>query len=296
MRALVTGGAGFIGSHLVDALVARGDEVVVIDDLSTGRREFVNPAALFRAHDIREPFETDADVVFHLAAQADVGTSMERPSFDAEVNVVGTVNALESARAAGASLVFASTGGAIYGSVDEPAREGSPLLPVSAYGLAKRSAELYLDGWNRIFSTRHVALRFANVYGPRQSAALEGGVVAIFLERLAAGEPTTIFGDGTITRDFVHVDDVVRALLLAAEHDGGVFNVGTGIETPIAELHRLCERAVGVDAPPAYGPPRAGDAQRSVLDTTHATAELGFTASVGLDEGIAATLAASVKE
>src|SRR5512132_1623424 len=132
MRALVTGGAGFIGSHLVDALVARGDEVVVIDDLSTGRREFVNPAALFRAHDIREPFETDADVVFHLAAQADVGTSMERPSFDAAVNVVGTVNALEAARATDASLVFASTGGAIYGSVDEPASEGSPLLPVSA--------------------------------------------------------------------------------------------------------------------------------------------------------------------
>jgi UDP-glucose 4-epimerase len=292
MRALVTGGAGFIGSHLVDALVARGDEVVVIDDLSTGRREFVNPAALFRAHDIREPFETDADVVFHLAAQADVGTSMERPSFDAAVNVVGTVNALEAARATDASLVFASTGGAIYGSVDEPASEGSPLLPVSAYGLAKRSAEVYLDGWNRIFSTRHVALRFANVYGPRQSAALEGGVIAIFLERLAAGEPTTIFGDGTITRDFVHVDDVVRALLLAAEHDGGVFNVGTGVGTTIAEVHRLCERAVGVDAPPTYGPPRAGDARRSVLDATHATAELGFTASVPLAEGIAATAAA----
>src|SRR5262249_18221141 len=187
-----------------------------------------------------------------------------------------------------------STGGAIYGSVDEPAREGSPLLPVSAYGLAKRSAEVYLDGWNRIFATRHVALRFANVYGPRQSSALEGGVVAIFLERLAAGEPTTIFGDGTITRDFVHVDDVVRALLLAAEHDGGVFNVGTGAETTIAELHRLCERAVGVDAPPTYGPPRAGDAQHSVLDMTHATAELGFTASVGLAEGIAATHAATV--
>ena len=140
---------------------------------------------------------------------------MERPSFDAEVNVVGTVNALEAARAAGAHLVFSSTGGAIYGSVDEPAREDSPLRPVSAYGLAKLSAEAYLDGWNRIFATRHVALRFANVYGPRQSASLEGGVVAIFLERLAAGEPTTIFGDGTIARDFVHVDDIVRALLLA---------------------------------------------------------------------------------
>jgi UDP-glucose 4-epimerase len=292
MRALVTGGAGFIGSPLVDALVARGDEVVVLDDLSTGRRDYVNPAAQFRPHDVREPFEMDADVVFHLAAQADVGTSMERPSFDAEVNVVGTVNALEAARAAGAHLVFSSTGGAIYGSVDEPAREDSALLPVSAYGLAKRAAEVYLDGWNRIFGTHHVALRFANVYGPRQSAALEGGVVAIFLERLAAGEPTTIFGDGTITRDFVHVDDVVRALLLAAEHDGGVFNVGTGVETTVADLHTLCERAVGVDAPPALGPPRAGDALRSVLDPTKATDELGFTADVALADGIAATSAA----
>jgi UDP-glucose 4-epimerase len=292
MRTLVTGGAGFIGSHLVDALVARGDEVVVLDDLSTGRREHVNPAALFRPHDIREAFATDAEVVFHLAAQADVGTSMERPSFDAEVNVVGTVNTLEAARAAGARLVFASTGGAIYGSVDEPAGEEAPLLPVSAYGLAKRSAEVYVDGWNRVFGDGHVTLRFANVYGPRQSASLEGGVIAIFLERLAAGEPTTIFGDGTITRDFVHVDDVVRALLLAAGHDGGVFNVGTGIETTIAELHTLCERAVGVDAPPSLGPPRAGDAQRSVLDPSRAAAELGFTASVPLAEGIAATVAA----
>jgi len=293
MRALVTGGAGFIGSHLVDALVERGDEVVVLDDLSTGRRDHVNPAAQFRPHDVREPFEIGTDVVFHLAAQADVGTSMERPSFDAEVNVVGTVNALEAARAAGAHLVFSSTGGAIYGSVEAAAHEDSALLPVSAYGLAKRSAEVYVDGWNRVFDAHHVALRFANVYGPRQSAALEGGVVAIFLERLAAGEPTTIFGDGTITRDFVHVDDVVRALLLAAEHHGGVFNVGTGVETTVADLHALCERAVGVHAPPSYAPARAGDALRSVLDTTKASAELGFTATVALAEGIAATAAAT---
>ena len=291
MRALVTGGAGFIGSHLVDALVARGDEVVVLDDLSTGRREHVNPAATLLEHDVRTPFETDADVVFHLAAQADVGTSMERPAFDAEVNVVGTVNALEAARAAGAHLVFSSTGGAIYGDVDKPAREESPLLPVSAYGLAKRSAEVYVDGWNRVFGSGHVVLRFANVYGPRQSAALEGGVIAIFLERLATGRPTAIFGDGTITRDFVHVDDVVRALLLAAGHRGGVFNVGTGIETSISELHAVCQRAVGVKAPPDLEPPRAGDAQRSVLDPSRATRDLGFTASVTLADGIAATLA-----
>ena len=291
MRALVTGGAGFIGSHLVDALLARGDDVVALDDLSTGRRENVNAAAMLLEHDVRTPFETDADVVFHLAAQADVGTSMDRPAFDAEVNVVGTVNALEAARAAGAHLVFSSTGGAIYGEVDEPAREESPLLPVSAYGLAKHSAEVYVDGWNRVFGSGHVVLRFANVYGPRQSSALEGGVIAIFLERLAEGRPTAIFGDGTITRDFVHVDDVVRALLQAADHRGGVFNVGTGVETSIADLHAVCERAVGVTAPPRLDPPRAGDAKRSVLDTSHTTRELGFTASVALVEGIAATLA-----
>jgi UDP-glucose 4-epimerase len=296
MRALVTGGAGFIGSHLVDALLARGDDVVVLDDLSTGRRDYVNAAATLVEHDIREPFETDAELVFHLAAQADVGTSMERPGFDSEVNVVGTVNVLEAAREAGGHVVFSSTGGAIYGDVDAPAREDAALLPVSAYGLAKRSAEVYVDGWNRIFGAGHVVLRFANVYGPRQSAALEGGVVAIFLERLAAGEPTTIFGDGTITRDFVHVDDVVRALVLAGGRRGGIFNVGTGTETTVAELHALCERAVGVDAPPAFGPPRAGDARRSVLDPSHAAAELGFTASVALAPGIASTHDASVKE
>ena len=296
MRALVTGGAGFIGSHLVDALVARGDDVIVLDDLSTGRREFVNSSATLLEHDIREPFETDADLVFHLAAQADVATSMEKPSFDADVNVVGTVNVLEAARATGAHLVFASTGGAIYGEVEAPARESSALRPVSPYGLAKRSAEVYVEGWNRIFGTRHVTLRFANVYGPRQSASLEGGVIAIFLERLAAGEPTTINGDGSITRDFVHVDDVVRALLAAVGRAGGVFNVGTGIETTIADLHRLCERAVGVVAPPSFGHPRAGDAQRSVLDTSAATRELGFTASVRLAEGIVATHGATGKE
>ena len=292
MRALVTGGAGFIGSHLVDALVERGDDVVALDDLSTGRRELVNPAAELVEHDIREPFEIVADAVFHLAAQADVGTSMLRPGFDAHVNVVGTVNVLEAARQAGAQVVFSSTGGAIYGDVSAPAREDAPLLPVSAYGLAKRSAEVYVDGWNRIHGTGHVVLRLANVYGPRQSAALEGGVVAIFLERLAAGEPTSIYGDGTFTRDFVYVDDVVRALLLAADHRGGVFNVGTGVETSIAALHAICEAAVGVSAPPRLDPPRAGDAARSVLDTTYAATELGFVASVGLADGIRATLTA----
>src|SRR5688500_10406453 len=170
VRAVVTGGAGFIGSHVVDALVARGDEVTVVDDLSTGHRENVNEAATLVVHDVQEPFEVEADVVYHLAAQADVGTSMKRPGFDAAVNVVGTVTALEAARAAGAGLGFTSTGGAIYGDVERPADEDAERRPLSAYGIAKLAAEAYVEGWNRIHGSGHVVLRLANVYGPRQSA------------------------------------------------------------------------------------------------------------------------------
>ena len=177
------------------------------------------------------------------------------------MNVVGTVNALEAARAAGAQLVFSSTGGAIYGEVERPAREDDPLRPVSPYGIAKLAAEAYVEGWNRIHGTGHVVLRFANVYGPRQSASLEGGVVAIFLERLVAGEPTAIYGDGGQTRDFVHVDDVVGSLLAATGRNGGIFNVGAGVETSVAELHALCARVAGVEAEAAREAARPGDAR-----------------------------------
>ena len=289
MRTIVTGGAGFVGSHLADALVARGDEVTVIDDLSTGRREQVNAAARLVEHDIREPLLLDADVVFHLAAQADVGTSVQRPVFDAEVNVLGTLNVLESAREAGAAVVFASTGGAIYGDVDGPAAEDATLKPASPYGMAKLAAEAYLAGWHRLHGLRTVSLRFANVYGPRQSASLEGGVVAIFLERLANGEETLVFGDGEQTRDFVHVADVVAALLRAAGHDGGTFNIGTGVETSVNRLHELCRQACGIDMAPGYRPPRLGDARRSVLDATRAEQELGWRAEVALDDGLRRT-------
>jgi UDP-glucose 4-epimerase len=292
VRAVVTGGAGFIGSHVVDALLARGDEVTVIDDLSTGRREFVNEAATLVVHDLTEPFEVDADVVYHLAAQADVGTSMERPGFDAAVNVVGTVNALEAARAAGARLVFSSTGGAIYGEVERPAAEDAEPRPVSAYGIAKLAAETYVAGWNRIHGSGHVVLRFANVYGPRQSGALEGGVVSIFMERLARGEETLVYGDGEQSRDFVYVGDVVAAVLAAAEAEGGgTFNIGTGIETTVNDLHGLCARTVGVDAEPRHLAARAGDARRSVLDITRAEQELGWRPQVPLDDGLRRTWA-----
>ena len=292
MRAVVTGGAGFIGSNLVDALVQRGDEVVVVDDLSSGKRKYVNAAATFIEADIRKGIDAaGADVVFHLAAQADVQTSMRRPDHDAAVNVVGTVQVLEAARAAGAHVVFSSTGGAIYGECDGPAQEDGPLQPVSPYGIAKLCAEEYLRGWNRIYGSGHVVLRFANVYGPRQDSSLEGGVVAIFLERMAHGEETLIFGDGLQIRDFVYVGDVVGALLAAAGRDGGTFNVGTGQETTVLELHRLCAEATGSKAEPRFEPARLGDARRSVLDVTRAAAELGWRPTTPLAEGLRGALA-----
>jgi UDP-glucose 4-epimerase len=295
MRALVTGGAGFIGSHLVDALVARGDEVHVLDNLTTGSRDVVSAQATLHEGDIRSDARTafDAarpDVCFHLAAQADVGTSVERPDYDAEVNVVGTVRVLEAARAHGTQVVFSSTGGAIYGECDGPAGEDAPRRPISPYGLAKLSCEEYLAGWNRLYGTRHVALRFANVYGPRQASTLEGGVVSIFLERITAGDPPTIFGDGKQTRDFVFVGDVVSGVLAAAGHDGSVFNIGSGVETSVNELYAACARAAESSAPPSYGPARAGDVVRSVVDPSRAREQLGWEARVSLEDGLRATL------
>jgi UDP-glucose 4-epimerase len=287
---VVTGGAGFIGSNLVDALVARSDEVVVVDDLSSGKRENIDGAARLEQCDIRSGLELDgAEVVFHLAAQADVQTSMQRPDYDADVNVLGTVRVLEAARAAGAQVVFTSTGGAIYGECNGPAAEEVPRDPISPYGIAKLCGEEYLRGWNRIHGSGHVVLRLANVYGPRQEAGLEGGVVAIFLERMRAGEETAIFGDGQQTRDFVYVGDVVRALLAAVGREGGVFNVGTGSETTVLELQRACAAVTGVDGEPRFEEARLGDVRRSVLDVSLAGRELGWHPEVSLEEGLRLT-------
>jgi UDP-glucose 4-epimerase len=290
MRAIVTGGAGFIGSHVVDALLARGDEVHVVDDLSNGRRENLDPRARLVEQDIRQGFSGDAEVIFHLAAQADVGTSVERPSFDAEVNVVGTVRVLEAAQKSGARVVFTSTGGAIYGECERAAREDDPRAPISPYGTAKLAAEEYLATWNRLYGSAHVACRLGNVYGPRQLPALEGGVVAIFLDRLRDGRETEIFGDGEQTRDFVYVGDVVEALLAAAGSAGsGVYNVSTGVETSILDLHRLCAETAGVEQEPRLSAPRAGDVRRSFQDPGLAERELGWTARTSLADGIART-------
>jgi UDP-glucose 4-epimerase len=294
MRVIVTGGAGFIGSHVSDALVAARDEVHVVDDLSSGRRENVPKEAVLHELDIRREALTDLaemlqpEVIFHLAAQADVGTSVEQPALDADVNVIGTIRVLEAARSAGARIVFTSTGGAIYGDCARAAREGDPRQPLSPYGTSKLAGEEYLATWNRLYGTSHVACRLANVYGPRQQASLEGGVIAIFLQRLRDERDVEIFGDGDQTRDFVYVGDVVRALLAAGSgSSGGVFNVGTGTETSILELYTLCAKAAGVEQrPPRFGPERPGDLSRSVLDASHAADKLGWRPETSLAAGL----------
>jgi UDP-glucose 4-epimerase len=287
---VVTGGAGFIGSHLADALLDAGHEVIVVDDLSSGKRERVDSRARFEERDVRHGLDASgAEVVFHLAAQADVQTSVARPDHDAAVNVVGTVQVVEAARRAGAQVVFASTGGAIYGECDGPAAEGSELRPLSPYGIAKLCGEEYVSGWNRIHGAHNVVLRFANVYGPRQSPSLEGGVVSIFLDRLARGDEAVIFGDGLQTRDFVYVGDVVSACLAARGRNGGVFNIGTGRETSVLDLYRACAQVAGRRSEPSFAEPRLGDVRRSVLDVSSARRELGWRAETSLDEGLRRT-------
>lgn len=291
MRAVVTGGAGFIGSHVAEALLARGGDVTVIDNLASGKRENVPAGASLLEHDIREPFEVDADVVFHLAAQADVRVSVDDPRYDAEVNVLGTIRVLEAARAAGARVVFASTGGAIYGECERPAREDDPRRPLAPYGASKLCGEEYVAVYNRLHGTRHVSLRYGNVYGPRQDPHGEAGVVAIFFNRLREVRPLTVFGDGRQTRDYVYVGDVARATVLALDRDGGVFNVGTGRETSVLELAELCGQAAGVQPEFDFAPPRTGEIQRSSLDPSLAERELGFRAEAELDRGLRETWA-----
>ena len=306
MDCLVTGGAGFIGSNLVDALLARGDAVTVVDDLSTGRRENLDGARAGGARlveiDVRDraaleglATEVAPEVVFHLAAQIDVRKSVADPAFDASINVGGTANVLEAARVAGTRrLVFVSTGGAIYGEGDGqrlPLPESSPIAPMSPYGQSKHAAEGYLALFERLYGLSGVSLRLGNVYGPRQDPLGEAGVIAIFCGRLQEGARPTIFGDGTQTRDYIYVGDVVAAALAAAESEAtGPINVGTGIETDVLELAaRLGELGDG-DFEPQFAPPREGEVQRISIDPARAAAELGWKAEMGLAEGLRITL------
>jgi UDP-glucose 4-epimerase len=295
MTIIVTGGAGFIGSHVVDALLARGDEVHVVDDLSHGLRANVPAAATLHVHDVREPLEaivreTRAQAIVHFAAQADVRVSVAEPGRDAAINVVGTVNVLEAARLSGARVVFASTGGAIYGECERPAREDDPCLPLSPYGAAKLAGEGYLGAFARLYGTPHLALRFGNVYGPRQDPHGEAGVVAIFLGRLLDGEQCRIFGDGSQSRDYVYVGDVASATVAALDSEvDGVLNIGTGIATSVLDLYDVCRSVAGSDAVPVHEEARAGELGRSVLDGERAAAAIGFRPATSLAEGVAAT-------
>jgi UDP-glucose 4-epimerase len=296
MRALVTGGAGFIGSTLADALQARGDEVLVLDDLSTGRRGNLDGPALLEGS-ILDPDDLEAafaraepDVVFHLAAQIDVRRAVADPAFDARVNVEGTIRVLEAARAAGTGrVVLSSTGGAIYGEADSvPTPEDAPERPLAPYGQAKLSAEGYTGLFARLHGLSTVALRYANVYGPRQDPLGEGGVVAIFCGRAQAGETAaTVFGDGRQTRDFTYVGDVVEANLLAAAGAvTGAYNIGTGVETTVLEV------AAALGLTPEHAPDRPGEVRRSCLDPGRAAAALGWRPRTAFADGLAATLAA----
>ncbi len=302
MRALVTGGAGFIGSNLVDALLDRRDDVVVVDDISTGRErnlaDALHRGITLHRTDIREGerlkelFAAERpDIVFHLAAQIDVRRSVAEPDYDAEVNVLGTIRVLEGARRHGAQVVFSSTGGAIYGECEGPAPETAERNPLSPYGTSKLAAEEYLASYNRLHGSGHVALRYGNVYGPRQDPHGEAGVVAIFFNCFLAGTTPKIYGDGRQTRDYVYAGDVARATLAAVGRDGGVYNVGTGRETSVLELYDLCRRAAGAEVEAEQAPERPGELQRSVLDVSLAERELGWRPERALDDGLAETWA-----
>ncbi len=300
MRIVVTGGAGFIGSNISDALVERGHEVLVLDDLSSGRTENVPAKARLVELDVSSPevraiFEKfKPDVLCHHAAQIDVRRSVADPAFDAEVNVVGSVRLLEICRAVGTRRVlFASTGGAIYGEQDAfPATEAHPARPVSPYGVAKLSVEHYLHYYAVEHGFRPTRLRYANVYGPRQNPHGEAGVVAIFTDKFLAGQEPVINGTGEQTRDFVFVGDVVRANLAALDHDLlGAFNVGTGVETSVNELYEALRVATGSSARVKHVPGKAGEQMRSSLDATALKTATGWKPTTPLEEGLRATVA-----
>ncbi len=299
MKILVTGGAGFIGSHVVDAYVAAGHEVVIVDDLSTGKRENLNPKARFAELDILDPRTAELiraerpDVVNHHAAQMDVRRSVADPVFDARVNILGTIGLLDAARQAGVrKFLFVSSGGAAYGEQEEfPAPEAHPTWPVSPYGVSKRSGELYCHFFLAEYGLPYVAFRYANVYGPRQDPHGEAGVVAIFSGRMLRGEPVTVNGDGKQTRDYVFVGDVARMSLLALEHDAtGPVNIGTGVETDVNVLAAKILAAAGSNSPVHHGPAKSGEQRRSVIDPRRAAAVFGWRPEVSLEEGLRRTV------
>lgn len=307
MKALVSGGAGFIGSHVVDALVGRGDDVTIVDDLSTGKRENL-ASGPGRAAELVEVDIRDAEAirdlvgrlrpqtVFHLAAQIDVRKSTADPAWDAGINVIGTVNLLQASLEAGVDrFVNTSTGGAIYGEGRTlPASEDHPQAPEAPYGQSKLGAEGYCDLYSRLHGLSTVSLRYGNVYGPRQDPLGEAGVIAIFCGKLQAGERPTIFGNGEQTRDYVYVGDVVRANVAAAEsHATGPFNIGLGVQTSVLQLVEALGELSGREFEPEFAPPRLGEVQHIAIDPARAREELGWEPHVTLRDGLERTLAAT---
>lgn len=299
MKVLVTGGAGFIGSHLVDRLILEGHDVAVVDNLSTGKRKNVNRRAKLYKVDIQSPriqrvFRNERpSVVMHLAAQMDVRRSVKDPVFDAQVNILGTLNVLEQAFNHGTrKVVFASSGGAIYGEQEAfPAPETHPTRPVSPYGISKLCGEHYLSYYQRMSGIQVVSMRYANVYGPRQDPYGEAGVVAIFIQRMLAGEQPVINGNGRQTRDFVYVDDVVDAnLAVMGQAIQGIYNVGTGTETTVNELFTMLQELTGSSCRELHGPARKGEQSRSVVDPMRVRKELGWEPRVSLKEGLKRTV------
>lgn len=295
MNALITGGAGFIGSHLADALLARG-AVTVIDDLSSGRTSRLPDGIDLRQVDITDAdavtavvAQTRPQVIYHLAAQIDVRASVADPARDAAINIGGTINLLQAARTVDAKIVFASTGGALYGmAAPIPSPEQTLPAPEAPYGTAKYGAEQYLGLFNRLYGTAHTALRLGNVYGPRQDPGGEAGVVSIFCGRVHEGRQPTVFGDGKATRDYVYVADVVAAFLAAARTErSDVWNIGTGQETSVLQLIEHIGQIAGRDTEPIFAPARPGELQRSALDVTAAERDLGWMRATAIDEGIA---------
>jgi len=296
---LVTGGAGFIGSHIADAFLTRGWRVSVIDNLSTGNRANVDPRATLIEADLRNANsvalldELRPDVVCHQAAQVDVRASVSDPATDAETNVIASLRLLQKSLEVGVKrFLFASTGGAIYGEpVEVPQTEEHPRTPLSPYGCAKLAVEHYLNYYREVHGLPAVALRYANVYGPRQNAHGEAGVIAIFARRMLRGEEVTINGDGGQTRDYVYVEDVVRANVAAVEHElSGAYNVGTGIETTVNELHAMLADAAGVTRAPHHGPAKTGEQLRSVLDGRRLRNLAKLPPPLPLREGLARTV------
>ena len=299
MKILVTGGAGFIGSHLVDRLVLEGHDVVIVDNLSTGKRKNLNRAARFYKMDIQSNgiervFRKERpSLIVHLAAQMDVRRSVADPIFDAQANILGTINLMEQAVKHGVrKVIFASSGGAVYGEQEVfPASESHPTRPLSPYGISKLTAEHYLYYYHSVSGIQYVSLRYSNVYGPRQDPEGEAGVVAIFTRKMLAGEQPVINGNGRQTRDFLFVEDVVEGNLAAMGKDVyGVLNVGTGTETSINELFRTLRDLTGSSCKELHGPAKKGEQARSVIDATRLRQELGWDARTSFREGLARTV------